>query len=162
MTVMWILIFAILCVCILKLNPNHFLSYFLLVRIWSKSASKSGCSCYFLLSLSGNREAVQNMLHSNYSWKLKSFRLKIYERFLSLELIQKLAVSAKRKYNKSTTVCLSAMQNDNEMFSTRYMPRLVLVKPINSDLDIFMMWCWPCALSKYCFTAAYHMTLKLY
>lgn len=93
---MRILISAILWLCVCETQPQPCPSYFLLVRIWSKAASKSGRSCYFFLSLSGNREAVQSCL--------------------SLELIQKLAVSAKCKYNKSITVCLSAMQNDNERF----------------------------------------------
>lgn len=90
------------CVCACKCvktetRPQPRSSYFLVVRIWSEAASKSGRSCCFRLS-SGNREAAQNMLRSNY--RVELFEIKSSgETFVSWT--DALAVSVKMKCNQS-------------------------------------------------------------
>lgn len=65
------------CMCVkTETRPQACSSYFLVVRIWSEAASKSGRACCFRLS-SGNGEAAQNMLRSNY--RVEIFEIKSSE-----------------------------------------------------------------------------------
>lgn len=109
---MRILISAILwlCVCV-KLNPNHVLP----ISYLSEFGQKLHQILVVHVTSSFPYQEIEKLFKICCIVIIVEI-LKAYERFLSLELIQKLAVSAKCKYNKSITVCLSAMQNDNERF----------------------------------------------